>query len=42
MPSGLPAGTGELVLAVSGGALAVVVLWQAHQAAQAPLRESTV
>jgi alpha-1,6-mannosyltransferase len=24
------------MLAVSGGALAVVVLWQAHQAAQAP------
>jgi hypothetical protein len=42
MPSGLPAGTGELVLAVSGGVLALVVLWQAHQAAQAPLRESTV
>ncbi|MGP4006878.1 polyprenol phosphomannose-dependent alpha 1,6 mannosyltransferase MptB [Streptomyces sp. 4N124] len=42
MPNGLPAGTEELILAVSGGVLAVVVLWQAHQAAQAPLRESTV
>ncbi len=36
LPSGGPADTGQLVLAVSGGALAVVVLWQAHQAAQAP------
>ncbi|WP_328504320.1 polyprenol phosphomannose-dependent alpha 1,6 mannosyltransferase MptB [Streptomyces sp. NBC_00457] len=42
MPNGLPAGAEELILAVSGGVLAVVVLWQAHQAAQAPLRESTV
>ncbi|MEU3980807.1 polyprenol phosphomannose-dependent alpha 1,6 mannosyltransferase MptB [Streptomyces sp. NPDC026672] len=36
LPSGGPADTGQLVLAVSGGLLAVVVLWQAHQAAQAP------
>ncbi|MDH6697758.1 hypothetical protein P3T26_002210 [Streptomyces sp. MAA16] len=36
LPSGGPADSGQLVLAVSGGALAVVVLWQAHQAAQAP------
>jgi alpha-1,6-mannosyltransferase len=36
LPSGGPADTGQLVLAVSGGALALVVLWQAHQAAQAP------
>ncbi|MET8244332.1 polyprenol phosphomannose-dependent alpha 1,6 mannosyltransferase MptB [Streptomyces sp. NPDC005202] len=36
LPSGGPADTGQLVLAVSGGALGVVVLWQAHQAAQAP------
>ncbi|KUO17812.1 polyprenol phosphomannose-dependent alpha 1,6 mannosyltransferase MptB [Streptomyces dysideae] len=36
LPSGGAADAGQLVLAVSGGALAVVVLWQAHQAAQAP------
>ncbi|MFJ3234933.1 polyprenol phosphomannose-dependent alpha 1,6 mannosyltransferase MptB [Streptomyces sp. NPDC086787] len=36
LPSGGPADTGQLMLAVSGGMLAVVVLWQAHQAAQAP------
>ncbi|MGW1724219.1 polyprenol phosphomannose-dependent alpha 1,6 mannosyltransferase MptB [Streptomyces sp. NPDC002306] len=36
LPSGGPADVGQLVLAVSGGALAMVVLWQAHQAAQAP------
>ncbi|MFI1167591.1 polyprenol phosphomannose-dependent alpha 1,6 mannosyltransferase MptB [Streptomyces sp. NPDC020801] len=36
LPSGAPPGTGQLVLAVSGGALGVVALWQAHQAAQAP------
>ncbi|MET9732097.1 polyprenol phosphomannose-dependent alpha 1,6 mannosyltransferase MptB [Streptomyces sp. NPDC006458] len=36
MPSGGPADVGQLVLAVSGGVLGVVVLWQAHQAAQAP------
>ncbi|MFI0137856.1 polyprenol phosphomannose-dependent alpha 1,6 mannosyltransferase MptB [Streptomyces luteogriseus] len=38
LPSGGPADTGQLVLAVSGGALAVVVLWQAHQAELAPAR----
>ncbi|WP_141310048.1 polyprenol phosphomannose-dependent alpha 1,6 mannosyltransferase MptB [Streptomyces spinoverrucosus] len=37
LPSGGPADLGQLVLAVSGGVLAVVVLWQAHQAAQAPV-----
>ncbi|MGW7258799.1 polyprenol phosphomannose-dependent alpha 1,6 mannosyltransferase MptB [Streptomyces sp. NPDC054834] len=37
LPSGGPADTGQLVLAVSGGALAVVVLAQAHQAARAPV-----
>jgi alpha-1,6-mannosyltransferase len=36
LPSGGPADAGQLVLAVSGGVLGVVVLWQAHQAAQAP------
>ncbi|MGW6544167.1 polyprenol phosphomannose-dependent alpha 1,6 mannosyltransferase MptB [Streptomyces massasporeus] len=36
LPSGGPADTGQLVLALSGGALAVVVLWQAHQAELAP------
>lgn len=36
LPSGGPADIGQLVLAVSGGLLGVVVLWQAHQAAQAP------
>ncbi|WP_367325210.1 polyprenol phosphomannose-dependent alpha 1,6 mannosyltransferase MptB [Streptomyces sp. HUAS ZL42] len=36
LPSGGPADVGQLVLAVSGGVLAVVVLWQAHQVAQAP------
>ncbi|MFF7972419.1 polyprenol phosphomannose-dependent alpha 1,6 mannosyltransferase MptB [Streptomyces sp. NPDC007905] len=36
LPSGGPADLGQLVLAVSGGLLGVVVLWQAHQAAQAP------
>ncbi|MFI8236738.1 polyprenol phosphomannose-dependent alpha 1,6 mannosyltransferase MptB [Streptomyces sp. NPDC085866] len=36
LPSGGPADVGQLVLAVSGGLLGVVVLWQAHQAAQAP------
>ncbi|CAL9359801.1 polyprenol phosphomannose-dependent alpha 1,6 mannosyltransferase MptB [Streptomyces sp. enrichment culture] len=35
-PSGGPADTGQMLLAVSGGALAVVVLWQAHQARLAP------
>ncbi|SER49569.1 alpha-1,6-mannosyltransferase [Streptomyces sp. yr375] len=36
LPDGGPADTGRLMLAVSGVALAVVVLWQAHLAAQAP------
>ncbi|MFF7769838.1 polyprenol phosphomannose-dependent alpha 1,6 mannosyltransferase MptB [Streptomyces massasporeus] len=36
LPSGGPADRGQLVLAVSGCALAVVVLWQAHQAELAP------
>ncbi|MEU9733930.1 polyprenol phosphomannose-dependent alpha 1,6 mannosyltransferase MptB [Streptomyces sp. NPDC048002] len=36
LPSGGQADTGQLVLAVSGGVLAVVVLWQAHQAELAP------
>ncbi|WP_225095951.1 polyprenol phosphomannose-dependent alpha 1,6 mannosyltransferase MptB [Streptomyces sp. CoH27] len=36
LPSGGPADPGQLVLAVSGGVLGVVVLWQAHLAAQAP------
>ena len=36
LPSGGPVDSGQLMLAVSGGALAVVVLWQVHQAAQAP------
>ncbi|MEW2298369.1 polyprenol phosphomannose-dependent alpha 1,6 mannosyltransferase MptB [Streptomyces sp. NPDC006655] len=36
LPSGGPADAGQLVLAVLGGVLGVVVLWQAHQAAQAP------
>ncbi|MFF4586322.1 polyprenol phosphomannose-dependent alpha 1,6 mannosyltransferase MptB [Streptomyces sp. NPDC001388] len=37
LPDGGPADTGRLVLAVSGGALAVVVLWQARLAAPAPV-----
>ncbi|MFG2602368.1 polyprenol phosphomannose-dependent alpha 1,6 mannosyltransferase MptB [Streptomyces sp. NPDC048514] len=37
LPSGGPAGLGQLVLAVSGGALGVVVLWQAHQASRVPV-----
>jgi alpha-1,6-mannosyltransferase len=43
LPSGSPAGAGQVILAVSGGALALVVLWQAHQAArpQAPVLERT-
>ncbi|MFF4800962.1 polyprenol phosphomannose-dependent alpha 1,6 mannosyltransferase MptB [Streptomyces sp. NPDC001351] len=36
LPSGGPVDSGQLMLAVSGGALAVVVLWQVHQAAHAP------
>ncbi|MGW5664091.1 polyprenol phosphomannose-dependent alpha 1,6 mannosyltransferase MptB [Streptomyces sp. NPDC003758] len=34
LPSGGPPDLAQVVLAVSGGLLAVVVLWQAHQAAQ--------
>ncbi|OXY92328.1 polyprenol phosphomannose-dependent alpha 1,6 mannosyltransferase MptB [Streptomyces diastatochromogenes] len=41
LPSGGPADLGQLVLAVSGGLLGVVVLWQAHQAAQAPVTGHT-
>ncbi|MFJ5533091.1 polyprenol phosphomannose-dependent alpha 1,6 mannosyltransferase MptB [Streptomyces sp. NPDC093261] len=37
LPSGGPADLAQVLLAVSGGVLAVVVLWQAHQAAQAPV-----
>ncbi|MGW0995973.1 polyprenol phosphomannose-dependent alpha 1,6 mannosyltransferase MptB [Streptomyces sp. NPDC002520] len=36
LPSGGPADAGQLVLAVSGGVLGVVVLWQAHLTATAP------
>ncbi|MEU0432799.1 polyprenol phosphomannose-dependent alpha 1,6 mannosyltransferase MptB [Streptomyces sp. NPDC006290] len=36
LPSGSPADAGQVILAVSGGVLALVVLWQAHQAAQPP------
>ncbi|MBW8818213.1 MAG: DUF2029 domain-containing protein, partial [Streptomyces sp.] len=36
LPNGGPADAGQLVLAVSGGVLALVVLVQAHQTAQAP------
>ncbi|MFE9450445.1 polyprenol phosphomannose-dependent alpha 1,6 mannosyltransferase MptB [Streptomyces sp. NPDC006739] len=36
LPSGGPADPGQLVLAVCGGVLGVVVLWQAHQAVRAP------
>lgn len=36
LPSGGPADAGQFVLAVSGGVLALVVLVQAHQTAQAP------
>lgn len=41
LPSGYPADTEQIALAVCGGVLAVVVLWQAHQAAQAPVLERT-
>ncbi|MFJ6666747.1 polyprenol phosphomannose-dependent alpha 1,6 mannosyltransferase MptB [Streptomyces sp. NPDC091383] len=37
LPSGGPADAGRLVLAVCGGLLGVVVLWQAHQAARPPV-----
>ncbi|MDN3024186.1 polyprenol phosphomannose-dependent alpha 1,6 mannosyltransferase MptB [Streptomyces sp. S.PB5] len=36
LPGGGPADVDQLVLAVSGGVLAVVFLWQAHQSSQAP------
>jgi alpha-1,6-mannosyltransferase len=36
LPGGGPADAGQLVLAVCGGALALVVLWQAHQAELVP------
>ncbi|MFJ8199404.1 polyprenol phosphomannose-dependent alpha 1,6 mannosyltransferase MptB [Streptomyces sp. NPDC096152] len=36
LPGGGPADSGQLALAVCGGALGAVVLWQAHQAALAP------
>ncbi|MFF9112155.1 polyprenol phosphomannose-dependent alpha 1,6 mannosyltransferase MptB [Streptomyces sp. NPDC014805] len=41
LPGGGPADTGQLVLAVSGGALALVVLFQAHQVGRAPALERT-
>ncbi|WP_189787270.1 polyprenol phosphomannose-dependent alpha 1,6 mannosyltransferase MptB [Streptomyces capitiformicae] len=42
LPSGYPADSEQIALAVCGGVLAVVVLWQAHQAAQAtPVLERT-
>ncbi|MFE9098568.1 polyprenol phosphomannose-dependent alpha 1,6 mannosyltransferase MptB [Streptomyces sp. NPDC007264] len=41
LPSGGPPDLAQVVLAVSGGVLAVVVLWQAHQAAQAPVLGGT-
>ncbi|MFD4544955.1 polyprenol phosphomannose-dependent alpha 1,6 mannosyltransferase MptB [Streptomyces sp. NPDC058466] len=37
LPSGSPPDVEQVVLAVSGGVLALVVLWQAHQAAQTPV-----
>ncbi|MFR9799529.1 polyprenol phosphomannose-dependent alpha 1,6 mannosyltransferase MptB [Streptomyces sp. MS06] len=37
LPGGGPADRGHLVLAVSGGALALVVLWQAHQVYRTPV-----
>ncbi|MCH0562302.1 MULTISPECIES: polyprenol phosphomannose-dependent alpha 1,6 mannosyltransferase MptB [unclassified Streptomyces] len=36
LPGGGPADLGQSVLAVAGGALALVVLWQAHQLVRAP------
>jgi alpha-1,6-mannosyltransferase len=41
LPSGGPPDTAQVVLAVSGGVLALVVLWQAHQASQAPVLGGT-
>ncbi|MDT0464884.1 polyprenol phosphomannose-dependent alpha 1,6 mannosyltransferase MptB [Streptomyces gibsoniae] len=37
LPSGSAPDLAQVLLAVSGGVLAIVVLWQAHQAAQAPV-----
>ncbi|MEU2584145.1 polyprenol phosphomannose-dependent alpha 1,6 mannosyltransferase MptB [Streptomyces avermitilis] len=37
LPNGGPPDTAQVVLAVSGGVLALVVLWQARQTAQAPV-----
>ncbi|MET7699625.1 polyprenol phosphomannose-dependent alpha 1,6 mannosyltransferase MptB [Streptomyces sp. NPDC005485] len=42
VPGGGSADVDQVVLAVSGGALAAVVLWQAQQAAQAPVLGRTV
>ncbi|MGW3355179.1 polyprenol phosphomannose-dependent alpha 1,6 mannosyltransferase MptB [Streptomyces bungoensis] len=41
LPGGGPADPGQLVLACCGAVLGVVVLWQAHQAAQAPVHGRT-
>ncbi|MDT0481797.1 polyprenol phosphomannose-dependent alpha 1,6 mannosyltransferase MptB [Streptomyces doebereineriae] len=41
LPSGGPADAGQLVLALSGGVLALVVLVQAHQTVQAPVTGRT-
>lgn len=44
LPSGDPADTEQIALAVCGGVLALIVLWQAHQASQAsdaPVLERT-
>ncbi|MEU0027149.1 polyprenol phosphomannose-dependent alpha 1,6 mannosyltransferase MptB [Streptomyces sp. NPDC006335] len=41
LPSGGPADAGQLVLAVSGGVLALVVLVQAHQSARIPVTGRT-
>ncbi|WP_371596640.1 polyprenol phosphomannose-dependent alpha 1,6 mannosyltransferase MptB [Streptomyces sp. NBC_00564] len=41
LPSGYAPDAEQVILAVSGGLLALIVLWQAHQAAQAPVLERT-
>jgi hypothetical protein len=41
LPSGGPPDLAQVVLALSGGVLAVVVLWQAYQTAQAQMLERT-
>ncbi|MGW0821706.1 polyprenol phosphomannose-dependent alpha 1,6 mannosyltransferase MptB [Streptomyces sp. NPDC002845] len=41
LPSGGPPDAEQIALAVSGGVLAVVVLWQAHQATRAAVWERT-